>query len=356
MSENRFQIFTEGDDLYQDMLASIATAQQSIVFESYIFEPDAIGKTFIDALLERANSGIEVRLHLDAFGSLELSSSNQIERIESSDIKIKWYNPWCWYRPFRYNHRNHRKLLVIDNTTAWLGGFNIHNENSLREFGEDRWLDTHVRIEGPLAGNVTTLFEQLWNKPHSPPPDEDINPATAVITNLTWRQRRKFRQLLTSQFKSAKKQLWLCTPYFMPDRFLEHQLVRAARRGVDVRLLLPYKTDRPVARWVARAAYHSLIKSGVRIYEYSPRFIHAKIMLIDNQWASIGSTNLDYRSFFINLELNLVSCEPYLIDRLNEVYNENLKLSTEISTRNLIQNKWLSACYQALGICCRKLL
>ncbi len=133
-------------------------------------------------------------------------------------------------------------------------------------------------------------------------------------------------------------------------------MVKAARRGVDVRLLLPYKTDRPIALWVARAAYNSLIQSGVKIFEYSPRFLHAKIMLIDNHWASVGSTNLDYRSFFINLELNLVSTDSFLIESLSAVYENNLSMSAEITSHHLVKNKWLNAVYQALEIYCRKLL
>ncbi|NNE38563.1 MAG: cardiolipin synthase B [Gammaproteobacteria bacterium] len=356
MADNKFQIYTEGDDLYQDMLDSIASAKTSIVLESYIFEADAISKSFIDALLERANTGVDVRLHLDAFGSLELALSKQINRIETSNVKLKWYNPWCWYRPFHYNHRNHRKLLVVDNAIAWLGGFNIHNENSMLEYGDNRWLDTHIKIEGPLAGEAKSLFEQLWNKLNVYSPEIDSSSESIIVTNVTWRQRRQFRQHLTSKFKAATRQLWLCTPYFMPDRFLEKQLARAAKRGVDVRLLLPHKTDRPVARWVARAAYHSLIMSGVKIYEYNPRFLHSKIMLIDDEWTTIGSTNLDYRSFFVNLEINLISYSPNLIKPLHNIYLDNLSHSEQIQLNSLVKDRWLSTIYQAIGYFCRKLL
>lgn len=356
MITNKFQIYTEGDDLYQDMLACISRAKKSILLESYIFEPDETGKSFIDALLERASAGVEVRIHLDAFGSLNLSMSKELDRIKKSNINLKWYNPWCWYRPLKFNRRNHRKLLVVDESIAWLGGFNIHDENSLSEFGKERWLDTHARIDGPLAAYTQKLFEQLWDK--SPIPYREIGHEleSIIVSNVSWRQRRQFRQILINQIKTATKQIWLCTPYYMPDRFLQIQIINAARRGVDVRLLLPYKTDRPVARWVARAAYYSLINSGVRIFEYSPRFLHSKIMLIDKQWTTIGSTNIDYRSFFINLEINLMSSDISLIESLSNIYINNLSVSEEISADSLVQNKLISAIYIWLGKIFRKIL
>ena len=356
MITDKFQIYTEGDDLYQDMLDCISRAKKSILLESYIFEPDETGKSFIDALLEKASAGVEVRIHLDAFGSLNLSMSKELDRIKKSNIHLKWYNAWCWYRPLKFNHRNHRKLLVIDESIAWLGGFNIHDENSLSEFGKERWLDTHARIDGPLAANAQKLFEQLWDKSPLPYGEIGHDLESVIVSNVNWRQRRQFRQILINQIKTAKKQIWLCTPYFMPDRFLQIQIINAARRGVDVRLLLPYKTDRPVARWVARAAYHSLISSGVRIFEYSPRFLHSKIMLIDDQWTTIGSTNIDYRSFFINLEINLMSSDISLIESLSDIYKNNLSVSEEISTDSLVQNKIISAIYIWLGRICRRIL
>jgi len=356
MPNNQIRVFTEGDDLYQDMLACISTAKNSIYLESYIFEPDETGKSFIDALLERSETGVEVRIYLDAFGSLNLSLSKEYDRIKKSNIHLKWHNPWCWYRPLKFNRRNHRKLLVIDESIAWLGGFNIHDENSLSLFGKDRWLDTHVRIDGTLAAYAQKLFMQLWNK--SPLPYRKINHhlESVIVTNVRWKQRRQFRQILINQIKTAKKQIWLCTPYFMPDRFLQTQIINAAKRGVDVRLLLPYKTDRPVARWAARATYHSLIKSGIRVFEYSPRFLHSKIILIDGQWTTIGSTNIDYRSFFINLEINLVSSDISLIESLSTIYKNNLSVSEEIAVDSLVQNKFISTVYIWLGTICRRIL
>jgi len=353
---NTFMVFTEGDELYEDMLAGIRNAQVAIAMESYIFEPDEIGLLFIEALIERASAGVSVKLHLDAFGSALLSDSPERARMQSAGIALKWFNPWRWLKPFRFNRRNHRKLLVVDDHTAWLGGFNIHRENSLRVYGKDRWLDVQVRIEGPLAKQAVVYFNQLWHarsdwSPRVVPSEDSI-----LVSNHNQLQRHQLRRMLALQFHKAKKQIWLCTPYFMPDHFLQEQMVKAARRGIDVRLLLPYETDRPITQWVARATYTSLIACGVRIYEYEPRFIHAKMMIIDSDWCTVGSANLDYRSFFVNYEINLVSSRPYLVEQLQQIYSNDLAQSRKINAQKWAQRGWQQRLYQMIGAVLRRIL
>jgi len=356
MNTDQFTVFTEGDKLYEDMLASIRLAESSIAMESYIFEPDNIGHLFIDALVERARAGIYVRLHLDAFGSVSLAASDEAERMAAAGIELKWFNPWRWYKPHRFNRRNHRKLLVIDGRTAWLGGFNIHRENSLREYGQDRWLDIQVRIDGPIAEQVQVYFDRLWLGRRDWSPSFDVQAASMLVSNHNWLQRRQLRRMLALKFYQARKHIWLCTPYFMPDSFLQRQMIKAARRGIDVRLLLPYKTDRPVTQWVARAEYTSLMAAGIRIYEYEPRFIHAKMMIIDSDWCSVGSANLDYRSFFVNYEINLVSTREDLVKCLQGIFSEDLKLSRAMDPRRWAERGGLWWFYQAAGWVLRRIL
>jgi len=349
MDADQFTVFTEGDELYRDMLESIRRAQTSIALECYIFEPDSIGLQFIEALIERASSGISVRLHLDAFGSAMMASSTQVPRMLAAGIQLKWFNPWRWYKPLLFNRRNHRKLVIVDSRIIWLGGFNIHKENSLKDYGNNRWLDTQLRITGPLAVQAQVYFDRLWQGRRNWSPASTRESTSMLVSNHNWLQRFLLRRLLALQFYRAQKQIWLCTPYFMPDPFLHRQMVKAAKRGIDVKLLLPFITDRPMTQWVARATYTALMAAGVKIYEFEPRFIHAKMMIIDDYWCSVGSSNLDYRSFFVNYEINLVSSRNDLVKTLQQIFSEDLKLSHTIDRAKWAARGWSGWLYQSLG-------
>lgn len=351
-----FTVFTEGDDLYDDMIQGILAADHSIAMECYIFEPDAIGMRFIEALRQQAMAGVRVQLHLDAFGSSVLAQSTECVRMIDAGIKLKWFNPLRWFKPLHFNRRNHRKLLVIDDRSVWLGGFNIHKENSQKDFGPDRWRDTHVRIDGAIAGQARIYFDRLWQGRRDWSPAYDQQADSMLISNQNWLQRHHLRRMLALRFYQAKKQIWMCTPYFMPDRFLQRQMLKAARRGIDVRLLLPYKTDHPVTQLVARSAYASLMESGIRIYEYQPRFMHAKTIVIDNDWCTVGSTNLDDRSFFVNYEINLVSLRTALVNQLQQNIIADINKSRQINPVQWARQGWQRWLYLRLGSLLRRIL
>jgi cardiolipin synthase A/B len=353
---DRVALFTEGDELYDDMIRAINAAQSSIALESYIFAPDAVGLQFIEALSRRARTGIPVQVHLDAFGSFALARSEQAARMREAGIQLKWFNPLRWYKPFRFNRRNHRKLLIIDDRSVWLGGFNIHRENSLREYGQERWHDTHIRIDGPQAGKARVYFDQLWQGRRDWSPAYNRDADSMLVSNQNWLQRHQLRRMLSIRFFQARRRIWMCTPYFMPDHFLQQQMIKAARRGMDVRLLLPYESDRPLTQLVARAAYASLIASGIRIYEYEPRFLHTKIIIIDDDWCTLGSSNLDYRSFFINYEINLVSTRSDLVAQLQRNMIADLDRSIHINPVQGGVQGWRAWVYQQMGSLLRRIL
>ena len=160
---------------------------------------------------------------------------------------------------------------------------------------------------------------------------------SCLFENHNWLQRHQLRRMLAMRFHQAHSRIWMCTPYFMPDHFLQRQITRAARRGIDV-LLLPYESNRPLTQLVARAAYASLMDSGIKIFEFEPRFLHAKIIVIDDNWSTIGSSNLDYRSFFVNYEINLVSSRPDFALQLGENLAADMERSIQI-TRRILQDK-----------------
>jgi cardiolipin synthase A/B len=329
------KLFTEGDVLYDAMLASIAAARQTVRLESYIFADDEIGRRFAEALVERARSGIDVRLHLDAAGSLFWSSRRLERHLRRQGVQIRWFHRWNWRRPWRYNCRNHRKLLVVDGQEAYLGGFNIHRENSRKVYGEARWRDTHLGFQGALAVQTAELFDAFWKgrwRWVAPP-----TPVTSsvLLSNHSRRCRRQLRGLYREFFNGVRRSLYLTTPYFVPDQRTQRNIMNAARRGLDVRLLVPRKGDVRLARWAARAAYSHLLRSGVRIFEYLPRNLHAKTAVADGTGAVVGTANLDYRSLFVNYELNLFSRDPDLCSRLQDQFLRDLTEAEEI-----ISDQW----------------
>lgn len=307
--EEQPRFYIEGDMLYEAMLAAIKAARHSIKLESYIFADDEIGQQFAAALGARAQAGVQVLLHIDAAGSLFWASRGLEQSLRRQGVKVRWFHRWSWRQPWRYNQRNHRKILVVDGRTGFLGGFNIHRENSRRLFGEQRWRDTHVRVTGEAAHGLQVLFDAFWRRQARRYPFILMQNGDALISNYSRRGRQFLRRLYGVKFSTAKQRVWLSTPYFAPDYRTQHGLMNAAQRGVDVRLLVPRKNDVRIAQWAAYAAYEPLLHAGVKIYEYLPRMLHAKTVVIDGAWGTVGSANIDYRSFFVNYEINLVSVQ-----------------------------------------------
>lgn len=349
-------VFTEGDDLYDDMLWHISRAEESIRLECYIFGNDSVGRQFADALIERAHAGIRVQLHLDTLGSLSMSMSDLPEQLRAAGVELRWFNPWKWKRLLKLNRRNHRKLLVVDSRTAWLGGFNIHEESSRRQCGAECWRDTQVRLKGPLAREAAEFFDRLWRGERQWRARVEPQAPAFLVSNHNFRQVHRFRRLLKRRMRNAKDRIWLTTPYFMPDHKTQHEMARAAQRGVDVRLLVPYKTDRPVTQWAARAAYAQLLDAGVRIYEYQPRLLHAKTAVIDERWSTIGTANIDYRSFYVNFELNLISRYPQLAELLAEIFLLDIESSKEVTQRTWSRRGWMIRVSELIGWMARKYL
>lgn len=336
-----FKLYTEGDELYQDMLVSLSQARNTIRMESYLFAPDRLGWRFAEILAQCARRGVAVRLHLDAAGSLFWSTQKLERYLRRSGVRVRWFHRWSWRAPLRYNRRNHRKLLVIDQHHAYLGGFNIHRENSRELYGEQRWRDTHVRITGGLVAQACALFDNFWKGRHrrwrSP---ELVVGGSILLPNHNRYYRLTLHSLYMDVFSRATDSLYLTTPYFVPDRRTQAALMAAARRHVDVRILVPRKSDIWVTQWAAQAAYAALLESGVRIYEYLPRVLHAKTLVVDGSWCTIGTANVDYRSFFLNYELNLVSRDKALCHCLETHFMSDLAESVEVCQRQWAQRRW----------------
>jgi len=353
--QRSFTLFVEGDALYDAMLADIASARRYIHMESYIFAADEVGWHFARALGERAMDGIDVRLHLDAAGFLLWGNRKLKHWLRSQGVRLRLFHRWRWRDPLRYNRRNHRKLLVVDDEVVYVGGFNIHRESSRRAFGEGRWRDTHVRLDSAVANSADRLFDDFWNhrRYHAMPKESVVN---VLVPNVNRTCRQALHCLFDDAFRRASRSIYLTTPYFVPDRRTQQELQRAVQRGVEVRLLVPRKSDHALVQWAARAAYAELLDAGVRIYEYLPRMLHAKTVVVDGSWCSVGTANLDYRSLFINHEISLVSRETLLCQQLEAQFNMDLGDAEQIIGQTWARRPWNQHVTELIGWMARRWL
>jgi len=322
--------------------------------ESYIFAGDEIGWEFAVALAERAQAGVKVRLHLDAAGALGGATPPLVQYVLEQGVQVRWFHRWSWLRPLRYNRRNHRKLLVVDERLAYVGGFNIHRQSSRRFFGETRWRDTHALISGALVFDAVRFFDTFWRgQCYWASTHRD---GASLISNHTSTCRHRIRCLYSEAFAGARQHIYLTTPYFVPDLLMQQRLTMAARRGVDVRLLVPLRNDVPLVRWAARAFYAAMIAAGVRIYEYQPRMLHAKTLVIDGKWAALGTANFDYRSFFLNYELVLSVHERDVCALLERQFLDDLSQSLPVTAGRWAQRRWPQRVLEWVGWIARRWL
>lgn len=340
-------VFVEGDTLYEAMHEDIARASDNIRLECYILADDEIGSPMLNALAKASRAGRRVQVRVDAFGSWRLIPPARVRALIDDDVHWDWSRPWSWRHPWQFNVRNHRKLLIIDDAVAYIGGFNLDRRNSRRAVGAARWRDTHVRLTGPRVAEAITLFDEYPRAPLGPVPT--ARSPLALLSNRSRRCRHRLRCAFTEAFDHARERLWLTTPYFAPDRRSQRALCGAARRGVDVRLLVPGESDVPLAQWAARAAYAHMLEAGVRIWEYQPRVLHAKTALVDQGWATVGTANFDYRSFFLNDEINLLGHAPALNAILAEQFTQDLMESREVVKETWPRRPWYAPGLELIG-------
>jgi cardiolipin synthase len=349
-----YVLFTEGDDLYDAMVAAIGAAREQVDLETYIYAADEVGWRIGEALAAKARAGVNVRVLVDAAGS-SFSFSNDLERyLRQHGVIVRRFHKWSWNRLRRFYRRNHRKLLVIDRREAYVGGFNLHRESSRSTYGLKRWRDTHVRMSGALAKHASALFDAFWAGDRSWSPR--WTGGDALIPNNSRICNHQVHCLYVRLLRSAENRLFMTTPYFVPDHDTQNELVQAARRGVDVRLLLPGKSDVPIARWAARAAYRKLLSAGIRLFEYQPRVLHAKTAVVDGVVATVGTANLDYRSLFVNYELNLFSANRALCAALEEQFLVDLTEAMEVTVPGWSRRPWSGMVAESVGWLARRWL
>jgi cardiolipin synthase A/B len=307
--DNRFELLIDGRRFFPAMLDAIERARRYVLLEIYLFESGAMAERFIDAFERATRRGVTVKLLLDAFGAMNLGQADR-EHLVRAGVDVVFYNP-IQYRKLLHNmFRDHRKLLIVDGETAFVSGAGITDEFDSTIDPAHSWRETAVQIEGPVLADWQELFLTVWNHhaetlalPPAPLRGFDGgSPGRVVTTSALVVQ--DIKRSLYNRVRRARRRVWVATAYFVPSHKVRRALRMAAAVGADVRLLLPGRlTDHPGVRHAGRRFYSNLLRHGVRIFEYEPRFLHAKAVLCDD-WVSIGSSNLDRWSLRWNLEAN----------------------------------------------------
>lgn len=315
------RLYTAGADVYEAMFDAVESAERRILLESFIWKGDDIGRAFVAALARKARDGVAVHVIYDRFANLVVSPSF---KHFPPEIHTLAFRPDRGRLPvdLRSVLRDHRKILAVDERVAFVGGYNL---GALYATG--RWRDTHVRVEGPAAGDLADAFADLWNanRPPGLPLVPEVargrfDPHVAVRRNDPDLRIFPVRGMYLEAFDRAAKRIWLTHAYFVPDRAMRRGLCAAATRGVDVRVLLPAHSNHVLADWLARRHFGELLAAGVRFFAYRDIMIHAKTCTIDGAWSTVGTANIDRLSMLGNYEINLEVHDAAFARQLEAVF------------------------------------
>ena len=346
---NKIDLLQNGDEFFPAMLEAIRSAKKTINFAAYIVKSDTVGHQFRDALCEKARGGVEVRVLLDGVGSGWSLDNSDVRMMTDAGCKFAYYHPVASWRVDRSNRRSHRRVLVIDGKLGFTGGAAFSDQWSGHAQDENHWRETHARLEGPIVNDLQASFQGHWIKTFREALIGDGQfPAIPPAGNLRAQvvDSRSFSSapiplVQAVTFAAAEKRIWITNPYCTPTDNQVSLLVKAAQRGVDVRLLLPGPhNDQPLTQSAGRTAYGKLLEGGVKIFEYQPTMIHSKTMVADGHFSMIGSSNLDARSSEINEELDVVVYDEGFGRQMEEVFEKDLAQSREYTFQEF-QNRSL---------------
>ncbi|WP_066294897.1 cardiolipin synthase [Bacillus sp. FJAT-29937] len=334
------KVLTNGEETFQHILDALKVATHHIHLEYYIVRHDEIGQEIKNLLIQKAHEGVKVRFLYDAVGSWRLSKK-YIEELKRAGIEIVPFGPVRL--PFlssKINFRNHRKIIVIDGSIGFVGGLNIGDEYLGRDESFGFWRDTHLFMRGEAVRSLQMIFLQDWyymtnESIHSPEylsPDleESIHGGVHLIAGGPDNEWSVIKNIFFSMITSAEKSVWIASPYFIPDEDIFSALKIAALSGIDVRLLVPKNPDKRIVFYASRSYFPELLEAGVRIFEYENGFMHSKIVIVDEELASIGTANMDMRSFHLNFEVNAFLYRTRSTDKLVKEYLNDIQYSSEI--------------------------
>ncbi|WP_405428367.1 phospholipase D-like domain-containing protein [Streptomyces erythrochromogenes] len=329
-----------GDEIFSSMLDAISSARHTVDMMTFVYWKGDIARRFAEALAERARDGVRVRLLLDGFGS-RLIEQDLLERMSAAGVDVAWFRRPAFLSPLKQNHRCHRKVLVVDERTAFTGGVGIAEEWCGDARNPHEWRDTHAEVRGPAVDGIAAAFAQNWAECHPELFDDrdrfvNHEPAGSAVVQVVrgsaafgWQDMQTLMRVV---LESAQERVRLATAYFAPDDYFVELLSATARRGVTVEILLPGPhTDKRVCQLAGQHHYEALTAAGVRIHQYQPTMMHAKIMTMDGVVSLIGSSNFNRRSLDHDEEVMLAVMDPAVTRTLDEHYDEDLRSSTRIA-------------------------
>ena len=343
VGENSLQLYAYGRDLFDAMLEAIDVAQESIYLETYIWKDDAVGQEFQEHLARKAEEGVAVYVIFDSFGNLVVprafksSFHPAIHVLEYRAIR----RPWQVVDPRRYA-LDHRKLLIVDGITSFIGGYN------LGALYATQWRDTHMSLRGPAAAALARAFIGFWNR--FCPAHEQITPRyhhqfDALITvsqNQAMRLSFPIRDMYIAAIDEAEQSILLTTAYFVPDHMLLDALKGAVKRGVDVRVLLPWNSNHVVANWITHSYFTECLQGGIRIFGYQYTMLHAKTCTIDGAWSTVGTCNLDRLSLVGNYEINVAIYSAAFARQMSALFAEDTAERFELTMEQWKSRPWYS--------------
>ncbi|HEX9725859.1 MAG TPA: phospholipase D-like domain-containing protein [Vicinamibacteria bacterium] len=345
---NRVDILVRGDDAFRSKKEAIQTARSEILLESYILRDDETGRDVLESLAAAASRGVAVRVLADAFGSLTTGGSYWRE-MKRRGIEVHLFHPF-WPYPWFHLFRDHRKILAVDRRIAFVGGMNLGREyGSPRPHGGTRtWRDTDARIEGPAVRELALVFSEAWSRAggsaleraHTEESRTGSGARILVLDSRPGRGHQESASVLAAIAAATRDYLWVTNAYFAPRALAIEALAHAVARGVDVRLLLPGKSDLPLVRHAGHGYFRDLLRRGVRIFEYHDAILHAKTLVADDYVSLVGSSNLDFRSFHLNAEANVVVMDEAVARRMAAVFCEDLRSAGEIQLEQWNGRPW----------------
>lgn len=313
------KLYYDAFSYFEDLIQALEKSRRTITYETYIFEPGRLSDRIIQTMKKAQSRGVNVRLLIDAFGS---------PRFSTEEIPMKRYHALLKW----LNKRNHRKVCIIDEEIAFLGGMNVADDHM-------NWRDTGVQLKGQPIEVLTQAFDRSWKRDVKSRLFTSPLRSSLIRLNNSRIERTRLYIDLLRKIRYAKNRVWLTTAYFVPTRSLVRALRRAARTGTDIRIIAPGISDIPFIRWVSFAFYRKLLKAGVRIFEYQPKILHAKTMIID-EWCCVGSTNLNHRSLLHDQEVDAILTREESRQSLKEQFEMDLSQSKEILLEDLKKNPW----------------
>ena len=338
---NRIEILLNGEEIFPAKLALIRKARTTINYAQYVFEDGPPAEEVAAALAERCRAGVKVNVLLDAVGALAMPGEHR-RTMTDAGCRVETYRPLNPFTLDRVNYRNHRRILVVDGVMGVTGGSGISGKWAGNGRQEGYWRDTDIYLEGPVVEQLQGAFAENWleatgtaigGPDYFPRRRLDAKGAVAaqVVRSSPAGGSTAMYTMFLLALASAKQSIHITNPYFVPDETMIKTLIAAAERGVKVVLLIPGAIDHNLVREASRSEFGRLLKSGIRIHEYRPALLHSKTMVVDGVWATVGSTNLDYRSFALNEELNVVVYDSVTAQRLEKIFEQDLANSRPVT-------------------------